>query len=759
MHEIKNIQVEKRPSKLRLQGRILFLADDADLIRRQLAGEDLELTDELRSKLRDQISTDEITPAYICYYFDETLGEFPYLGLRAGGEAPITRGSVKKGRFVCSVAGKRRGKGSSREQSPYAELMAGIRVVIAENIERIYNENCQNLGILTSTDFSLIERIRAGEEIPLSAFTEGVDAITREIIEYGGLFEFNVARLQGSVRIPALESQRMPTDDPGDGADAPDGDDVRRLRGASEHHAGREAWSPAEAAEETTTTSAPNNPPGAAGRAGDHAGNGHRATRRTRVGDRPMTVAEKIFARNWVVDAAAGEYGVPWVKPGDSGFVRTDWRFSHEYVTPMAAIFFEEKLGPDAKVTDPDTVLMFRDHLTYLHEVMPRERVQMGLLDVATQLKQKQQDFAEKQGIRLYGERLGARLGSEAICHSKMLEEYAEPGQIIVGTDSHTPHSGAIGAVAFGVGTTAIFNSWITKDVRVSVPPSFKVVIRGKKPAHVTAKDFMLEILRHPYIKDGHAIGQIIEYAGEAVEALSVDERATMTNMAAEVGAFTGIVAPDARAVDYLVAERGMDRARAEALVDGLQSDPDAEYVKVIELDASRIRPMVALPGDPGNGLFMDELGDEPVRIDAAYAGSCTAGKKEDMDMYARVLAEARERGLRVHPGVRMYIQCGSQEVKEYCRQKGYLDLFEEVGAEFIEPGCGACIAAGPGTSASPDEVTISSQNRNFPGRSGPGQLYLASPYAVAASAIAGYVTAWEPGKPIRQIGADRVGV
>jgi 3-isopropylmalate/(R)-2-methylmalate dehydratase large subunit len=754
MHpEIQKIRVEKRPPKLRFEGRVLFLVDDADLVRRQLAGEDLELTPELRAKLRDQISTDEITPAYICYYFDETLGEFPYLGLRAGDEAPIERGSVRRGGFVCSVAGRRRGKGSSREQSPYAEMMAGIRVVIAENIERIYNENCQNLGVLTSTDFSLIDRIRAGEDIPLAAFTDGVDAITREIIEYGGLFEFNVARLQGRVDIPALESQRLEGDDGAADHDH-DADDVRRLRGASAHRAGQEGWSPAEAAEETTTTSAPNNPPAAAADAGDHGGNGRGGVRRMRVGERPMTVAEKIFARNWVVDAAAGEHGVPWVKPGDSGFVRTDYRFSHEYVTPMAAIFFEEKLGPDARVTDPDTIIMFRDHLTYLHEVMPQERVQLGLLDVATQLKDKQQQFAEKQGIRLYGERLGARLGSEAICHSKMLEEYAEPGQLIVGTDSHTPHSGAIGCIAFGVGTTAIFNSWITRDVRVSVPPSFKVLIRGRKPAHVTAKDFMLEILRHPYIRDGHAIGQIIEYAGEAVEALSVDERATMTNMAAEVGAFTGIVAPDAKTVEYLVTERGMDRARAESLIQGLQSDPDAEYVKVIELDAARIRPMVALPGDPGNGRYMDELGDEPIRIDAAYAGSCTAGKKEDMDMYARVLREARERGLRVHPEVRMYIQCGSQEVKEYCRRQGYLELFEAVGAEFIEPGCGACIAAGPGTSASPDEVTISSQNRNFPGRSGPGQLYLASPYAVAASAIAGYVMAWEPGRPIRPLQA-----
>ena len=740
--DLLKLDVRKRPPRLRFEGRILFLVDDAELMRRQLEGEDLELTEELRAKLRDQISTDEITPAYICYYFDETLGEFPYLGLRAGGEFPVTRGSVKKGGFICSVSGKRRGKGSSREQSPYAELMAGIRVIIAENIERIYNENCQNLGILTSTDFSLIDRIRRGEEIELEAFTAGVDPITREIIEYGGLFEYNVARLQGKVRIPPpaalLEAagENLGLGEGEGGGEAAD-------RAAVETPAqGAEASAAEYAAEQVAATSSP--PPTPAPRVSGAA----RTARRVR----PMTIAEKIFASHWVVDAAAGKVGVPWVQPGDSGFVRTDIRFSHEYVSPMAAIFFEEKLGPDARVTDPDSIIMFRDHLTFLHEVMPPERVQLGLLDVARQLEVKQREFAEKQGIKLYGERLGLRLGSEAICHSKILESYAEPGMLIVGTDSHTPHSGAIGCVAFGVGTTAIFNSWITKDVRVAVPPSFKVVVRGKKPANVTAKDFMLEILRHPYIKDGHAIGQIIEYAGEAVEALSVDERATMTNMAAEVGAFTGIVAPDEKAVDFLVEQRGMDRGRAEALCEGLFSDPDAEYVNVIEIDASRIRPMVALPGDPGNGIYIDELGDEPIRIDIAYAGSCTAGKKEDMDMYAAVLREARAQGLRVHPDVQLFIQCGSQEVREYCERAGYLQLFEEIGATFIEPGCGACIAAGPGVSRRPDEVTISSQNRNFPGRSGPGRLYLASPYTVAASAIAGYITAWEPGVPIRQL-------
>jgi 3-isopropylmalate/(R)-2-methylmalate dehydratase large subunit len=217
-----------------------------------------------------------------------------------------------------------------------------------------------------------------------------------------------------------------------------------------------------------------------------------------------------------------------------------------------------------------------------------------------------------------------------------------------------------------------------------------------------------------------------------------------MTNMTAEVGGFTGYVAPDAKTVEYLMAYRKMSRAEAEAACRNLASDPQAEFCKVIEIDASRLVPMVALPGDPGNGAAIDELGRR-VNVEIAYAGSCTAGKKEDMDMYARVLRDAVDRGERVAPGVKFFIQCGSQDVKRYCEEQGYLDVFREVGATFLEPSCGACINAGPGVSRTKDEVTISAINRNFPGRSGPGQLYLANPYTVAASALAGYITAWDP--------------
>jgi 3-benzylmalate isomerase len=657
-----NKKIEKLPATVRLEGRILFLTEDPELIKRQLAGEDLPWdtkNPQNNPKLRDDISTDEITPAHICFFFDETLGEFPYTGLKCGGEVPIQRGDVKRGGFVAAVSGKRRGKGSSREQSPYAELCAGIKLVIAENIERIYKQNCQNLGVLASTDFSLIDKIRSGADISLGEFTNGEDEITRQIIEYGGLFQFNVARVQGKALLPKIETR-----------------------------------------------------------------------------PRPMTLAEKIFAKHMISDS--GQVAVPAVKPGDSGFARTDLRFSHEYVTPMAAIFFDQLVGKEAPVNDPGSVVFFRDHLTFLDEVISEQKRKMGLLDLATQLKLKQGEFAKRKGIRLHGE-LTDRKGAEGICHSVVLESYALPGQLIVGSDSHTPHSGAIGCVAFGIGTTDVFNSWITKDVRVRVPESLKIVVRGKKHANVTAKDLILKILSLDYVRRGKALAKVIEYSGEAIEELSVDERATMTNMAAEIGGFTGIVAPDKKAVEFLVERRGMAQPDAARIIEGLSSDSDAQYAHVIELDAAEITPMIATPGDPGNGKYVREL-NRPVPVELAYGGTCTAGKNEDMDMYALVLADALQQGRRVADSVQFYIQFGSQETRDYCKRKGYFEVFERAGAHMIEPSCGACINAGPGVSTRPDQVVISAQNRNFPGRSGPGQMYLASPLTVAASAVAGHI-------------------
>ena len=662
IQRLKQRNVEKRSVEVSLDGRVLYLVDDSEAIQKQLQGQDLPLNHGLA--YRDNISTDEMTPAYVCYYHDETLGEFPYVGYSASGEFPFTRNSVKEGGFAASVSGKRRGKGSSREASPYAELCAGIHLVFAENIERIYQQNCHNLGLLTCTDMSVLERMIDGETVSLEAFTRGKDPVTTQIIEWGGLFEFNLARIQGKVDLPG-----------------------------------------------------------------------------PKLASEPQTITQKIFARHRVIDSSTYEVGGDSAVVGDAGFFATDLRFSHEYVTPMAATFFEEKVGKGEPLNDPGSIILFRDHLTFLEQAMTPERKKMGLLNTAEQLKIKQQDFADTYDLTLHGETEHG--GSEAICHSKILQDYAEPGHLIIGSDSHTPHSGAVGCVAFGVGTTAIFNSWITRDVYSLVPESVRVEVRGERPDGVTAKDMMLAILRTPYVADGHAIGKMVEYCGEAVRDLSIDERATMTNMAAEVGAFSGIVCPDEKTVEFLVAERGMDEGRARELCQGLESDEGAVYCHEIVIDAASLEPLVALPGDPGNGLEISKL-DETVRIDIAYGGSCTAGKKEDMDMYALVLKAGLERGERVSEGVEFWIQFGSQEVKEYCREQGYLEIFEKAGAQVIEPSCGACINAGPGISRSPDQVSVSAINRNFPGRSGPGQMYLASPLTVAASALAGEIVAFE---------------
>lgn len=655
---MKGARNKRLADKIRFSGRVLFLTEDTSLIRRQLEGEDLveELAQRVKAgdlPLMNNISTDEITPGWVCFYYDETLGQYVYVGMREGA---VQKDEVKNGGFAVVVSGLSKGCGSSRETAPYAEKWAGIRLVIAQSIEKIYGQNSQNIGLLTSTDFGLIERIRRGEEIPLSEFTRGLDPISQAIVEHGGLFNYNKARLAGEISPPPLDTPK-----------------------------------------------------------------------------RPMTIVEKIIARH--VFVRAGEIGVEAVKPGDALFAVADVRFSHEYVTPMAESLLKQALGPEAKVTEPESVFAFRDHLTFLGRVMSQKHRDMGLLDRAEGLATTQEQFTDSQGIRLYGESPDG--GSEAICHNAVVEDLALPGQIVIGTDSHTCMAGVLGCFAFGVGSTDMANAWYTKDIRIRVPETVRYAFTGKKRPDVSAKDVMLYILATDYMKSSQGIGKVLEFAGEDLRNWSMDERATLTNMSVEAGGTTGIIEPDETTVDYIVRMRGLD---ADEVRRGfVHSDPDAEYAATFEIDLDEVRPMVALPGDPRNGIPIDELSEE-VRIDAAYGGSCTGGKMADMDMYAEVLENALARGKRVAPGVNLYIQFGSQKIKQYAREKGYIEIFERAGAELIDPSCGACINAGPGASKTAETVTVSAQNRNFPGRSGPGKLYLASPYVVAASAIAGKI-------------------
>lgn len=641
--------------------RLLFLSSDPACIASQLAGKAVGL--QAASPLRDDISTDEITPVPILTHFDEALGRYPYTGLQAGGVRPIGVDAIREGGFNVVVAGRRYGKGSSREHSPMAEKSAGVRLVIAESFERIYRQNADNIGLYTSTDMGLVQRLLRGEAISVEEIVSGRDALAAAIVRAGGLLAFGQAQL-GSV-------------------------------GAGEL------------------------PPPAP--------------------QRPRTLFEKIVDRHRlaVPDTPADPV------PGEGFFVRADWRFIHEYYTGMASHMLHARFGRPLKLVDPEHMVVFEDHTSYVDE--SPNHVRSGIVPNVRAMCQAQRHFVRDYGLRqhrtLTESQAAADDGSNVagISHAMMAEHYALPGQVVVGTDSHTPHSGALGCVAFGVGTTDMANAFVTGAVRLTMPASLRVELAGRVPAGVTAKDIVLHLLALPEIRAGAGVGKVFEFTGDAVGALSIDERATLTNMTAELGGLTGIVAPDAETLRFLRARRGVD-AQIEPW---MRSDPGAQYAAKLRVDCLALEPLVAAPGDPGNGVALSGLPRRP-RIDIAYGGSCTAGKREDFDYYHEVLEWGLSQGLRIPEGVTLYLQYGTTAVRDYCVAQGYDRTFAAVGARILQPSCGACANCGPGSSTDASQVTVSAINRNFPGRSGPGSVWLASPPTVAASALAGELMSFE---------------
>ncbi|MDB5895878.1 MAG: leuC [Rhodoferax sp.] len=631
--------------------RLLFLWADAEAMGQQL------LTGTVAARptgaLRDDVSTDEITPVAIMSYYDQRLARFAYTGFRAG-DFTMPAGAVQAGDFSVTVAGRRYGKGSSREHSPAAERAAGVRLVIAESFERIYRQNADNIGLFTSTDMGLVQRIERGEAISIDSLLAGRDALAAGILRSGGLLRFGQAHLRGAA--PAR----------------------------------------------------PNRPG-------------------------PRTLFEKIIERHLLQTPVTP----PDPVPGDGAFVSADWRFIHEYYTGMAAHMLHETLGRPVTMHDPASALVFEDHTSYVSQSPAHLR--MGLVPNMQAMVQAQRDFAKLYGLRthrtLTDEEAAADDGSNVagISHAMMAEHYALPGQVLVGTDSHTPHSGALGCVAFGVGTTDMANAFVTGAVRMTMPAQLLVRLEGAPPPGVTAKDIVLHLLALPAIRSGGGVGKVFEFAGEAVARMSIDERATLTNMTAELGGFTGIVAPDDETLRFLQERRGV----YFEIPSWMHSDADAAYADVLTVDCVALSPMVAAPGDPGNGLALDSL-LEPVPIDIAYGGSCTAGKREDFDHYHAVLSWGLAHGLAVKPTVQLFLQYGTTAVRDYCIAQGYEPTFRAAGARILQPSCGACANCGPGSSIDASQVTVSAINRNFAGRSGPGQVWLASPPTVMASALAG---------------------
>ena len=465
----------------------------------------------------------------------------------------------------------------------------------------------------------------------------------------------------------------------------------------------------------------------------------------------PMTMAEKIIAAHLAnpgVDSADRVEGGGRVKPGDACLVEVDGGYSHEFTTAQVHHFLLETYGADYTVKNAHKLAVFEDHLLYAGSVARFA----PFMDQVETLRSMQREFQAHTGVRDYSARDGV---SPGICHQIAREDFIDPGDFIQATDSHTCMGGGNNALTWGVGATEYANLIQSGVTFVEVPESIRFELTGRLPENCSAKDLMLFILRE-YAVPELTLNRVMEFGGTGLAALSMDERATLTNMATECSARSAIVEGDALTASWIAEHRkGTEAVAAQALAARFVSpDAQAHYDGGVHgIDLSTLAPMVAEPGDPTRSRNIDDLQEVP--IDIAYGGSCTAGKEADMDQYAAVLAEAHEAGLGVAAGTRLVLQSGSEAVAAYAAERGYTELFAAVGAELIPPGCGACIGCGPGVSEEGSQVSISAINRNFAGRSGPGSLYLASPLSVAASAVLGRIAAYEPGMFRVEVPAD----
>jgi 3-isopropylmalate/(R)-2-methylmalate dehydratase large subunit len=651
--------------------RVLFLTKDPELIRKQLRGElDLQMKDLSVDDLLDDINTDAMTPAWVCFsHKPEDIARDAYAGLIVDGKRLFEHDALINGNFEVIVSGYRKGVGSSRETATQCEVGSGIRIAVAASFAPIHAGNNINQGLLMA-NHAMLERLQAGEGLDINEFCKGYDAITQLIIKEGGLFPFAKAVERGELRVPVPNTQT-----------------------------------------------------------------------------RPMTMGEKILARH-LVGRTPGEQA--YVKPGDAVVVEVDGGYTHEFTTAQVHYFLEQEYGPDYAIKNPQKFAVFEDHLIYADDVA-RMR---PFMDKIQTLRDLQREFQQHTGCRDFSATDNI---SPGICHEVAREFIIDPGDFIQATDSHTCMGGVNNALAWGVGATEYANLVHSGFTQVEVSESIRFELTGTLRDNVTAKDVMLYILLQ-YAKPQLTLDRIMEFTGPGLRSLSLDERATLANMATECAARTAIIEADEKTFAWIAAMRpGIDIESLKARA--VSPDPDAEYAGGIHtIDLGAIEPMVAHPGDPDrgipsdptNGAFVSEF--EDTKIDIAYAGSCTAGKIDDFLFYHQVAKEAVDAGLKVAEGVKFYIQFGSQAVETFARENGLLDTFERAGAVVLNPGCGACIGCGPGVSEDSEQVTISAINRNYKGRSGPGKLWLASPLTVAASAFTGHVTVYTPGMFAKQL-------
>jgi len=443
-----------------------------------------------------------------------------------------------------------------------------------------------------------------------------------------------------------------------------------------------------------------------------------------------MTITEKILA-----DHA----GRTCVRPGESIWVSVDVLMTHDVCGPGTIGIFEENFGPDAKVFDPNKIVIIPDH--YIFTADPKAHRNINIL----------RDFAARHKIRHYYDpdfvqphcegvpspyADPKRTSYRGVCHVALPQNgHVRPGEILLGTDSHTCTHGAFGTFATGIGNTDAGFVMGTGRLWLKVPESMKFIFIGELPPYLMAKDLILHVIGEIGV-DG-ATYRTMEFAGETISRLNTDERMTLCNMVIEAGGKSGIIAPDEVTFSYVRARTACEQDELRSL----QSDDDAEYVGTYEFDVSRVEPTIARPHSPDRRALARELAE--VEIDRSYIGSCTGGKTTDFIAAARILDGRKVR-------VETYVVPATTEVDadlDRCEVggKSLRTIFREAGCKIGPASCAACLGGPVDTfGRANDPVTIvSTTNRNFPGRMGhkEAQVYLASPLTAAASAVTGHIT------------------
>ncbi|MEJ2413062.1 MAG: 3-isopropylmalate dehydratase large subunit [Anaerolineales bacterium] len=410
----------------------------------------------------------------------------------------------------------------------------------------------------------------------------------------------------------------------------------------------------------------------------------------------PQTFAEKILAE---------KAGLDHTVPGQIVEISPDVMLSHDNTAPIFGLF--QKMGGE-RVFDPDRAAVILDHATPAPSTKHAENHRII------------REFVKDQGIKNFYD------VGRGICHQILVESgLALPGEVVLGSDSHTPHAGVMGAFAAGIGRTEMASVWAIGALWLRVPESLKITVTGQLREGVTSKDLALTVIGD--LKADAAIYMSVEWHGEAIKALPLSQRATLTNLMAEMGAKNSYIPPDQKVFDFL-------KGRAQREYQPIYPDPDAEYAQEITYRGEDIEPMIACPHTVDNVKPLSKV--RGTHIDQAFLGTCTNGRLDDLAAAAGVLE-----GRQIAEGRRMIVIPASQAIYLAALQKGYLETFIKAGAVVESPGCGPCMGNHLGVPAV-GEVSISTANRNFRGRMGTkeSEIYLASPAVVAASAVAGVI-------------------